>query len=147
MSQLGVVQLRHSLFSILWFGFGEASAYGDVMRILDFADDDDAVEASDAVNVAQGVEHEVLVVLHIVGIDFDLKVVVASGVVAFRNLVDALHGIHELLDEVVGVLLQSDVAEHDDIVPHLVMIHDGTISLDVSLSLQAFLTLEGWRRG
>jgi len=117
------------------------------MRVLDFADDDDAVEASDAVDVTQGVEHEVLVVLHIVGIDLDLEVVVTSGVVTFCYLVDALHSIHELLDEVVGVLLQADVAEHDDIVPHLVMIYDGSISLDVSLSFQAFLSFEGWGRG
>ena len=127
--------------------FGEMSAYGDVMRVLDFADDDDAVQASDAVDVAQGVEHEVLVVLHVVGIYFDLEVVVASGVVTFCYLVDALHGVHELLDKVVGVLLQPNVAEHDDVVPHFVVFNDGSVSLDVSFSLQAFLALESWRRG
>ena len=113
------------------------------MRVLDFADDDDTVQASDAVDVTQGVEHEVLVVLHVVGIHFDLEVIVASGVVAFGYLVDVLHGVHKLLDEFVGMLLQSNVAEYDDVVSHLVMIHDGSISQDIALPLQAFLSLEG----
>ena len=86
------------------------------VRILDFADDDDTVKASDAVDVAQGIEHEVLVVLHVVSVYLDLEVVIAGGVVAFRYLVYLLHGVHELLDEVVGVLLQADVAKHDDVV-------------------------------
>ena len=113
------------------------------MRVFDFANDDDTVQATDAVDVAKGVEHEVLVVLHVVGIHLDLKVVVAGGVVALRNLVDGLHGVHELLDEVVGVLFQSDIAEHDDVVSHLVMIHDCSVSLDVPFSLQSFLALKG----
>ena len=117
------------------------------MRILDFANHDDAVEASDAVDVSQGVEHEILIILHVAGIHLDLEVVIASGIVALRYLVDGLHGIHELLNQIVGVLLQSDIAEHNHVVSHLVMIHYRSISLDVSLTLQSLLSLEGGRRG
>ena len=113
------------------------------MGILDFADDDDAVQATDAVDVAQGIEHEVLVVLHVVGINLDLEIVVTRGVVTFRYLVYLLYGVHELLYQVVGVLLQSDVAEHNDVVTQLVMIYHGSISSNVSLSLQSFLSFEG----
>ncbi len=89
------------------------------MRILDFANYDDAVKTAYAVNVAQGVEHEVLIVLHVRCIHLDLKIIVAGGVVAFRYLVYVLHGIHELLNQVVSVLLQSDIAEHNHVVPIL----------------------------
>ena len=117
------------------------------MRILDFANYDDAVKASDAVDISQGVEHEVLIILHIPGIHLDLEVVIAGGVVAFRYLVDGLHGVHELLNQIMGVLLQSDIAEHNHVVSHLVMIHYRSISLDVSLTLQSLLSVEGGRRG
>ena len=117
------------------------------MRILDFANHDDAVKASDAVDISQGIKHEILIILHISGIHLDLEVVIAGGVVALRNLVDGLHGIHELLNQIVGVLLEPDIAEHDYVVSHLVMIHYRSISLDVSLTLQSLLPLEGGRRG
>lgn len=105
--------------------FDKAPIHRDAVGILDFSYHDDAVKATDAVDVAQGVEHEVLVVLHVVGIHLDLEIVIASGVVAFRNLVYLLHGVHKLLYQVVGVLLQSDVAEHNDVVTQLVMIYHG----------------------
>ena len=95
------------------------------MRILDFANHDDAVEASDAVDVSQGVEHEILIILHVAGIHLDLEIVIACGVVAFRDLVYLLHGVHKLLYQVVGVLFQSDVAEHDDVMSQLVVIYHG----------------------
>ena len=112
------------------------------MRVLDFPNDDDTVQTTDTVDVAEGVKHEVLVVFHVVGIDFDLEVVVARGIIALGYLVDGLHGVHELLDEIVGVLLQTDVAQHDDIMPHLVMIYYSSVSLDISLSLQSLLSFE-----
>lgn len=117
------------------------------MRILDFANYDDAMETSDAVDISQGVEHEVLIGFHVAGIHLDLEVVIAGGVVAFRYLVDGLHGIHELLNQIMGVLFQSDITEHNHVVSHLVMIHYRSISLDVSLTLQSLLSFEGGRRG
>ena len=117
------------------------------MRILDFANYDDAMETSDAVDISQGVEHEVLIGFHVAGIHLDLEIVIAGGVVALRYLVDGLHGIHELLNQVMGMLLEPYIAEHDYVVPQLVMVYDGSISLDVSLAFQPLLPLEGGRRG
>ena len=105
------------------------------------------MKASDAVDISQGIEHEVLIILHVPGIHLDLEVVITGGVVAFRYLVDGLHGIHELLNQVMGMLLEPDIAEHDYVVPQLVMVYDGSISLDVSLAFQPLLPLEGGRRG
>ena len=113
------------------------------MRILDFTYHDDAVQTSDAVDVSQRVEHEVLIGFHIAGIYLDLEVIIAGGVVALRYLVDGLHGIHELLNQVMGMLLEPDIAEHNHVVSHLVMIHYRSISLDVSLTFQPLLPLEG----
>ena len=117
------------------------------MRILDFTNHDDAVQTSYAVDVSQRVEHKVLIGFHVAGIYLDLEVIIAGGVVALRYLVDGLHGIHELLNQVMGMLLQSDIAEHNHVVTHLVMIYNRSISLDVSLTLQSLLSLEGGRRG
>ena len=117
------------------------------MRILDFTYHDDAVQTSDAVDVSQGVEHEVLIGFHVAGIYLNLEVVITGGVVAFRYLVDGLYGIHELLNQIVGMLLEPDIAEHDYVVPQLVMVYDGSISLDVSLALQPLLPFKGRRRG
>ena len=117
------------------------------MRILDFSNHDNAVQTSYAVDVSQRVEHEVLIGFHVAGIYLDLEVIIAGGVVALRYLVDGLHGIHELLNQIVGVLLEPDIAEHDYVVSHLVMVYDGSISLDVSLAFQPLLSLEGGRRG
>ena len=117
------------------------------MRILDFSNHDNAVQTSYAVDVSQRVEHEVLIGFHVAGIYLDLEVIIAGGVVALRYLVDGLHGIHELLNQIVGVLLEPDIAEHDYVVTQLVMVYDGSISLDVSLAFQPLLPLEGGRRG
>ena len=117
------------------------------MRILDFSNHDDAVQTSYAVDVSQGVEHEVLIGFHVAGIYLDLEVIITGGVVALRYLVDGLHGIHELLNQVMGMLLEPDIAEHNYVVSQLVMIHDCSVSLDVSLSLQSLLPLKGRRRG
>ena len=51
------------------------------MRILDFSNHDDAVQTSYAVDVSQGVEHEVLIGFHIAGIYLDQEVIIAGGVV------------------------------------------------------------------
>ena len=117
------------------------------MRILDFTYHDDAVQTSYAVDVSQRVEQKVLIGFPVAGIYLDLEVVITGGVVAFRYLVDGLHGIHELLNQIVSMLLEPDIAEHDYVVPQLVMVYNGSISLDVSLTFKPLLTLEGGRRG
>lgn len=90
--------------------FDKAPIHRDAVGILDFSYHDDAVKATDAVDVAQGVEHEVLVVFHVVRIHLDLEVVVAGRVVTLRYSVYRLNRVHELLNQIVCVLLESDVA-------------------------------------
>lgn len=86
-----------------------------------------------------------LVSLHVARVDFDEEVEVAAGVVALGNLFDVLNGIHELLDELLSVLLQSDVAHDDDAVAQFFGVDDRHVSLDVALAFQPFLPLEGGR--
>ena len=95
------------------------------MRILDFTNHNDTVQASDAFDISQRVEHEVLVGFHVACVYLYLEVVVARGVVALGYLVDVLHGVHKLLYEVVGVLLQPYVAQYDYVVAELVMVNNG----------------------
>ena len=120
--------------------------YRHAMRVLGLVDDEDAVQASDAVDLAQGVEHELLVALHILCIHLDEEVVIAAGVIALRNLVNALHHVHEFLDQPLRVLLQPDVAQHHDAVPHPVRVDDRHVPLDVTFPLQPLLPLEDRRR-
>jgi hypothetical protein len=75
------------------------------VRVFDLADDEDAVQASDAVDVAQGVEHELLVSLHVACKDLDLEIEVAAGVVELGNLLMPCTVSIKLLNELVGVLL------------------------------------------
>src|SRR3712207_1293981 len=83
---------------------------GHATGALHLADDENAVEAAYALYVTQGVEHEVLIILHVTGIDLDEKVEIAAGVEAFGNFADVLHGVHKLLNEFVGVLFEAYVA-------------------------------------
>lgn len=70
---------------LITFCFGgslQAFGNGDAMGILDLTDDDDAVETADAVDVAKGVEHKVLIILHVAGIDLYLEIIITGSVVA-----------------------------------------------------------------
>lgn len=113
--------------------------------MLDFADYNHTVQATDAVYVAERVEHEVLIVLHVVGIHLDKEVIIARSVVALRDLVDALHPIHKLLYQVVGVLLEPDVAKRDDIVAHFARIYLRRIARDEPFALQTLLPFKRGR--
>ena len=104
---------------------GELLRHRYAVRVLYLANDDDAVQASNAVDVAEGVEHEVLIGFHVACVYLYLEIVVASGVVALGYLVDVLHGVHKLLYEVVGVLLQPYIAQHDYVVAEFVVVDDG----------------------
>lgn len=120
--------------------------HGNAMRILYLANHDDTVKASYAIDVAQGVEHEVLISLHVARVDLYQKIIVASGIIALRHLVYGLHDVHELLYQVVGMLFQAYIAKHNDMVTKLVMVNHGRIALDVAFTLQTLLSLECGRR-
>ena len=76
------------------------------MRVLNLAYHNDTVQTAYTINIAKSVEHEVLIVLHVMGINFYLEVVVARGIIALGYLIDGLHSIHKLLDKLVRVLFQ-----------------------------------------
>lgn len=80
------------------------------MRVLNLAYHNDTVQTAYTINIAKSVEHEVLIVLHVMGINFYLEVVVARGIIALGYLIDGLHSIHKLLDKLVSVLFQSNIA-------------------------------------
>ncbi len=118
-------------------------AYGYAVRVFYLANDDDAMQATYAVDISKRIEHEILIVLHVFGIYFYLEIVVASGIVTFGYLFYLLHGVHELLYQVMCVLFQSDVAQHDDVVAQFVVVHHCRIPCYVTLAFQPFLSFKG----
>src|SRR3712207_3440592 len=84
--------------------------YGNAPGALYLAYDEYAVKASHALYIAQSIEHKVLIILHVTGIYLDKEIEIATGVVTFGNLADVLHGVHKLLNELVGVLFEAYVA-------------------------------------
>lgn len=119
--------------------------YWHTSRALCLVDDKDAVQTSDAGDGTKGVKHELLIGFHVAGVDLDEEVEVATGVVALRDLIDVLHGIHKLLDEGLSMLLETDVTEHEDAVANFLRVDNRHIALDVSEALKALLSLEGGR--
>lgn len=57
------------------------------MGVLDLSDDDDTMQTTDTIDITEGVEHKVLIVAHVTGIDLNEEVVVARGIIAFRDLI------------------------------------------------------------
>ena len=74
------------------------------MGVFGLVYDEDAVQAAHAFHPAQRVLHELLVVLHVLGIDLYKEIVITAGVEALCDFLDALHGIHELLYKFLRVL-------------------------------------------
>ena len=54
---------------------------GNIVRILDFTNDYNAVQTSNAINVAKSIKHEILIVFHVTCIHLNLKVVVTRCIV------------------------------------------------------------------
>jgi len=108
-------------------------------------DDKDAVQTSHTRDGAERVEHELLVGFHVTCVHLNQEVEVTARVVAFRDFVDMLYGIHELLDQLLCVLFQSDVAEHQDAVAHLLRVHHNHIPLYIPQSFQPLLPFKGGR--
>lgn len=76
----------------------------NAMRVFDFANYNNTMQTTNTINVAQCIEHKVLIVFHIFGINLDLKIIVACSIVTFCYLVNALHRIHKLLYQVMSML-------------------------------------------
>ncbi len=81
------------------------------MRIFYFSYNYGTVQITYAIQFSKSVYYKVLIVSHVVGIDFYLKIIVSGGVVAFCYSFGLLYGFHELPDQIARVvLLQSYVA-------------------------------------
>ena len=81
------------------------------MRIFYFSYNYGTVQITYAIQFSKSVYYKVLIVSHVVGIDFYLKIIVSGGVVAFCYSFGLLYGLHELPDQIARVvLLQSYVA-------------------------------------
>ena len=59
----------------------------NAMRVLDFANYNNTVQTAYTTDVAQCIEHKVLIVFHVFGINLDLKIIVACSIVTFCYLV------------------------------------------------------------
>lgn len=69
------------------------------MSALGLVDHEDAVQATHAWDGSQGIEHELLIGFHVLGVNLDEKVKVSTRIVALRDLINMLDSIHKLLDE------------------------------------------------
>ena len=125
---------------------GELNSYfsqGELVGVLDLAEDEEGVEGADAVEVAKDAEHELLVGLHVGDVDLEHEVVVAADVVALHNLGYVLHGLHDAMGVLVAVLLHAEVAEGDEAAVDLLCVEHRHVLTDVALALEALHPLEG----
>ena len=101
-----------------------------------------AFDGGHAFDAPQGVEQKLLIVLHVVGMDFQQVVEVARDVVAFSHL----RHLHDALREVVGnvsvELAELHLAKHYEALVELVGIHHRDVALDEALALQSAPALE-----
>lgn len=70
--------------------------HGYVMRVLNLAYHNYTVQTAYAINISKSIEHKVLIVLHIMGINFNKKVVVASSIIALCYLINSLYNVFRL---------------------------------------------------
>ena len=87
---------HNSHFSFLFIY--QAPIHRYAMRVLYLAYHNDTVQTAYTVYITKRVKHKVLIVLHIMGVNFDKKVVVASSIIALCYLINSLHNVHKLLN-------------------------------------------------
>ena len=80
------------------------------MRVLYLFHHENAVEIAHTLYVAQFLAHELLIRIHVARLYFQNEVKLAARVIAFRYLINSLHGIHEIIHEKLRVLFQSHIA-------------------------------------
>lgn len=119
--------------------------HGDASIVLLLGNDKDAVEAANAVDDSERVVDEVVVVVHVAEVYLDHVVEVAGRVVAFGDLLNLLHLLHEFLSQPLAVLLEPDIAEDDELVAQHAVVYLGYISRDEAFAFQPLLPFEGGR--
>ena len=88
-----------------FLGYGGEGLDGDFGRLLYYRHHKVALEAANAGNCSEGVEHKGFVVLHVAHIDFEHIIEVARDVVALGNLGNRVYGSHKLATKRAIVLL------------------------------------------
>ena len=100
------------------------------------------MDGAEALDGAEGIDQEVVVVLHVRRIDFQEEIEVAGDVVAFRHLGNVL----DAGDKVVGYVLahasEADAAEDYEAAPQAGRAEDRRVALDAAAGFQAAHALE-----
>ena len=114
------------------------------MRVLYLAYHYYAVQTSYAVYVTKCIKHKILIIFHVARIHFYLKVIIASSVVALRHLLKPLHSVHKLLNQVVCVLLEPYVTQHNHVVAKFVIVNHSRVTRNLAFAPQALLAFKNW---
>lgn len=74
------------------------------------SDNKHTIQTSQAMHLAQSVQHKVLICLHVARMHLYKKIKIATCIVAIRYFLNILHSIHKFLDIVMRMLLQTNIA-------------------------------------
>lgn len=118
------------------------SAEGEFAGAFYFAEHETAVERADAVEVAEDAQEEVLIGLHVAGVDLQQEIVVAGNVVALGYFRNVFHGIHDAQGIFLRMLLHFKIAESHESAVDLLGVEHGYIAFDVALAFEALDTFE-----
>lgn len=87
---------------------------------------------------AKHIEHKLLVVFHIGGVDFQQVVEAAADIVAFGHFRYALHNLGEFGGDVAVQLPHLDVAEHHKALVEFGGVEYGDVFLDIASAFHSF---------
>ena len=85
--------------------------------------------------------------LHVFGIHFQKKIIIAGDIITFYNLLDLQNIRYKAVAHFPVMLFKPDIAEHNKALIKLFWVKQRDIFLDITTSFQAFYTLHNWRWG
>ena len=115
--------------------------YPDSVLIFHFGHDESAFPRVETFDGAQGVEHEVLVAVHVLSVDFEHVVEAAGDVVAFGDFGDGLYGLDESVHHLAVEFLELSVAIDDEALVELVHVEHGDVFLYEAFAFEPFHAL------
>ena len=110
--------------------------------LLDLAHDEGALDGGDVGDVAEVVEDELLVVLHVAGAYLEQIVVGAAGVVALDDLRQTLDAPREVVRQFAVDLLEFHFAENEEAETETLGIQNGCIAAYVALAFEPSLAFK-----
>ena len=93
-------------------------------------------------NGAKHVEHKLLIVLHVGGVDFEQIVVLPRNVVTLCHLGNVGDGLGKVGRNVAPQTIHLDLAEYHKTAVELLGIEHGYVTLDYAVALHALYTLK-----